>query len=290
MSQQLPKRSRRPKGNSRTTGKEQFYTPADTAEGVVASVRKLFPDKASTYWVEPAGGTGKFVDAFIRSGVEHIWACDIEPLHPRVTKADFLSVAIPPHLHGGIVVTNPPFGRNNSLSIPFFNRAASFADVIAFIVPRSWRKWSIQNRLHPNFHLVSDDDISVDYEDGLGSKLSSAGRIRTCIQIWERRTDLRPQVVVEDRGYIHKTTPLDADVSLTVFGRGCGTVRTVFDRIPNTTQMFLSVSSPEALKALNSVDFSRFFNHVAYTEALSIREINFLLNEYFDHQASDKAA
>jgi hypothetical protein len=28
------------------------------------------------------------------------------------------------------------------------------------------------------------------------------------------------------------------------------------------------------------VDFSKFFNHTAYTEALSIVEINYLLNQY----------
>ena len=44
--------------------------------------------------------------------------------------------------------------------------------------------------------------------------------------------------------------------------------------------MFLKLNHPKALEALENVDFSRFFNHTAYTEALSIKEINFLLNEY----------
>jgi hypothetical protein len=44
--------------------------------------------------------------------------------------------------------------------------------------------------------------------------------------------------------------------------------------------MFLKLQHPRALEALQSVDFSRFFKNTAYTEALSIQEINFLLNEY----------
>ena len=44
--------------------------------------------------------------------------------------------------------------------------------------------------------------------------------------------------------------------------------------------MFLKLKHPKALEALEAVDFSRFFNHTAYTEALSIKEINYLLNEY----------
>jgi hypothetical protein len=44
--------------------------------------------------------------------------------------------------------------------------------------------------------------------------------------------------------------------------------------------MFLKLNHPRALEALQAVDFSRFFKNTAYTEALSLQEINFLLNEY----------
>ena len=76
--------------------------------------------------------------------------------------------------------------------------------------------------------------------------------------------------------------PQDADVSLTIFGRGCGRVKVDFPRVDNTTQMFLKVADDAVLGALGDVDFSRFYCNVAFIEALSIREINFLLNEYFD--------
>jgi hypothetical protein len=81
-------------------------------------------------------------------------------------------------------------------------------------------------------------------------------------------------------GIITKCKYDEADVSLTIFGYGCGTVKTEFARKPNTTQMFLKLNHPKALEALQNVDFSKFFNHTAYTEALSIVEINYLLNEY----------
>ena len=43
--------------------------------------------------------------------------------------------------------------------------------------------------------------------------------------------------------------------------------------------MFLKLNHPGALKALQNADFSRFYKNTAYTEALSLQEINFLLNE-----------
>ena len=81
-------------------------------------------------------------------------------------------------------------------------------------------------------------------------------------------------------GIIEKCKFPEADASLTLFGYGCGTVKTEFPKKPNTTQMFLKLKHPRALEALKSVDFSKFFMNTAYTEALSIQEINFLLNEY----------
>jgi hypothetical protein len=44
--------------------------------------------------------------------------------------------------------------------------------------------------------------------------------------------------------------------------------------------MYLKLCHPRALEALQNVDYSRFFNHTAYTQALSLQEINYLLNEY----------
>ena len=84
---------------------------------------------------------------------------------------------------------------------------------------------------------------------------------------------------MQDHGLVIKTTPAEAEVALTVFGYGCGTVKTEFARVPNTTQMFLKLGHPKALEALKTADFERFYRNTAYTEALSLQEVNYLLNE-----------
>jgi hypothetical protein len=178
-----------------------------------------------------------------------------------------------------VTISNPPFGRNNSLSIPFFNRAAGHSEYIAFIVPRSWRKWSVINRLDPRFHLISDQDIVVDYVDALGKRLSEKKILATCFQVYQRRDSLRPKVVVADMGLVKKVSPDEADVALTIFGFSCGAVTTDFERVKNTTRMYLKLLHPDALAALKAVDFNRFSRNTAYTQALSLPEINYLLNE-----------
>ena len=264
-------------GNTRVTGKEQFYTPPELALELTDALAALIPDFAGRTIVEPAGGTGAFITAAASMGATQVHSWDIEPKHSSVQKGDFLLQNLP--FDGAVTLGNPPFGRNNSLSIPFFNHAANHSDFIAFIVPRSWRKWSVLNRLDRRFHLVSDTDIQIDYVDEIGTRLMVKRRLATCFQIWERRTELRSLISVADQGLITKTTPEMADVSLTIFGYGCGTVKTAFERKPNSTQMFLKLEHPRALDALQKVDFSRFYRNTAYTEALSLQEINYLLNQ-----------
>lgn len=246
-------------------------------------VKNLVSDFGERVVVEPAGGTGSFVEAAERAGAAKVLSLDIEPKHGRVTSGDYLETAI--EAQDSITVSNPPFGRNNSLSIPFFNRAADHSEYIAFIVPRSWRKWSVINRLDSRFHLIHDEDIQVDYVDASGKPLSQRKILATCFQIWRRRDEPRAAVRVTDHGFVTKTTPELADVSLTVFGFGCGTVKTDFVRAPNTTQLFLKLNHPKALEALQKVDFSRFFNNTAYTPALALPEIRYLLNEYINGDA-----
>jgi predicted RNA methylase len=264
-------------GNRRVTGKEQYYTPRALAEDLVQKVKAIIPNFSSRTVLEPAGGTGAFVEAAKNAGAQKVLSLDIEPKHGDVTKANYLSAKL--KLQDAVTISNPPFGRNNSLSIPFFNRAAEHSEYIAFIVPRSWRKWSVINRLDRRFHLVLDEDLSIDYVDDTHNLISQKNNLKTCFQVWQRKPELREIVKVEDRGYVTKVTPDEADVALTVFGFSCGRVNTEFERKPNTTRMFLKLNHPKALKALQSVNYQRFSKNTAYTEALSFQEINYLLNE-----------
>lgn len=257
---------------TRKTGTEQYYTPADVATHCVSVMDSIA--LADTY-LEPCGGTGAFIEAL---GGRRVISFDIEPKHPQVQLTDdFLKENIS-ELSNVITLTNPPFGRANSLCIPFFNKCADVSDYIAFIVPKSWRKWSVENRLDRRFWKVHDEELFIDY---ITDNNTSKGRLATVFQVWEKRQLLRPIVRVPDYGYLKKVKdPATADVALTVFGHGCGTVLTEFPQVPNTTKMFLKLQHSEALQALQSVDFSRFYNNVAFTKALSFQEINYLVNEY----------
>ncbi len=264
-------------GNRRVTGLEQYYTPRHLALELTQLLFSKLENPTGLQFVEPAGGTGSFIDALSELGATNIRSVDTNPKHKSVQKADFLTQDIEGDDY--ITLSNPPFGRNNALSIPFFNHAASFSSHIAFLVPRSWRKWSVQNRLDLNFHLIHDQEVNLIYEDEIGEPLAKANELRTCFQIWEKRPNKRQKVVVPDNGFVEKTTPENADVAMRVFGYGCGQVLENFERKPNTTLMFLKLNSGVTISLLRDLDFDRFRNNTAYTQALSFQEINHLLNE-----------
>jgi len=264
-------------GNRRITGTEQFYTPRKLAAELVETALPHLPRASETTFLEPAAGNGSFVEALSEAEAHKVIALDRYPAIPSIQQADFLkSEFAETNL---VTITNPPFGRNNALSIPFFNHAAKYSQTICFVVPRSWRKWSVTNRLDLRFHLIHDSDVFVSYEDNAGNPIRQKNGLRTCFQIWQRRDTLREKVVVPDNGLVEKCSPQDADISLRVFGYGCGTVLESFDRKPNTTLMFLRLNSKAAAMAIAGLDFSRFSERTAYTQALAFTEVNYLLNE-----------
>lgn len=260
------------------TGKEQYYTPDVLARELIAELEEVIGSIRGRVVLEPAGGTGAFVRACLEAGAKKLISFDIEPLHPNVNQGDFLKQEL--NIQKALTISNPPFGRNNSLSIPFFNHAAKVSQAIGFIVPRSWRKWSVINRLDQRFELVHDRDLEIDYVNASGEPIAAKNRLATCFQIWKANENLRPRIRITDMGVVEKVKPEQADVALTIFGYGCGKLRTDFPKVKNTTQLYLKLNHPRALEALGSVDFSRFYKNTAYTEALSLQEINFLLNEY----------
>lgn len=268
---------KKPLGNRRVTGTEQYYTPRPLARDLVYLAENVIPNFAERRFLEPAGGNGSFITALQERNIKQITAVDLYPKHELVEKSDFLKFT--PNEKNVVTISNPPFGRNNALAIPFFNHAANFSDYICFLIPRSWRKWSVENRLDQRFHKLLDEEIFVAYEDEQGVPVRQANNLRTCFQIWERRESVREKTVVPDNGLIQKVSPAEAQIAIRVFGYGCGKVLTKFEPKKNTTLMFLRARNQAIRKLLPELDYQRFSKNTAYTEALAFTEINFLLNE-----------
>ena len=160
---------------------DQFYTRPDVAARLVAELVHEVP--APALWLEPSAGSGAFLNVL----PEPRLGLDIDPAGPGIVQADFLTWT-PPDGTGPIwVVGNPPFGRASRLAMRFFNHAAAFADGIAFIVPRTFEKPFIQNRLNLYFHLVREEVLPLDTFVFRGAPKS----VPCVFQVWQRFTTPR---------------------------------------------------------------------------------------------------
>lgn len=142
---------------------DRYFTVQTVSNELVRDFFDIIDVKYIKCFVEPSVGEGSFVNAILNNCKIPIIAIDIYPYNSTNNAVqsyvgDFLSC----NLQGGnsiAVIGNPPFGKNASMAVKFFNHAATFADVIAFVVPRTFRKTCIINRLNDEFHPVQEKII-----------------------------------------------------------------------------------------------------------------------------------
>ncbi len=125
---------------------DRFYTKPEIAKQCIDLFsHHLAPNHTI---IEPAAGNGSF-----SLQIPNCIALDICPQHSSIQQHDWLDYDFTQLDRPLAVITNPPFGQQGSLAIKFFQKASQAADLIALILPLSFEKISIQNRLPLDFHL-----------------------------------------------------------------------------------------------------------------------------------------
>jgi hypothetical protein len=210
-------------------GVDKFYTVPAISEKCLTTVESRYAWADWGLVVEPSAGNGSFLT---RIPTERKIGIDISPEHEDIVSQDFLTYTPPNNVGRILVVGNPPFGRVSSLAIKFFKHASQWATVIAFIVPRTFRRISVQNKLTPSFHLVFDEEIPTE-----PCSFTPPMMAKCCFQIWERRDIQRPIVELptthgdwsflgfgpkDDRG--QPTPPEGADFAIRAYGGKCGEI------------------------------------------------------------------
>jgi len=221
---------------TREEGLDKFYTNPEIVDMCINHIGTLYNWNNWALVIEPSAGSGNFFTKFPTN--EKI-AMDILPEHEDVIKQDFftffpvlLQSAISLNSQGILTIGNPPFGRVSSLAVKFFNHASKFSDVIAFIIPKTFRRISIQNKLNLNFHLISDIDLPVK-----PCCFEPAMNVKCCFQIWKKCENKREIKLLktqhsdwdflsfgpkDDKG--QPTPPSGADFAIRAYGGKCGEI------------------------------------------------------------------
>lgn len=218
----------------REAGLDKFYTIPHIAEMCIATIGHIFEWDSWDMVYEPSAGNGSFYTRLPVPPIKKI-GIDIAPEHNDILKQDFLTYVPPMNTSQRVlVVGNPPFGKISSLAIKFFNHSATFASTIAFILPRTFRRISVQNKLDMRFRLVHDEDIPT-----TPCSFDPPMLVKCCFQIWSKTTDntLRKPITLatthrdwdflpfgplDNKG--QPTPPNGASFAIRAYGGKCGDI------------------------------------------------------------------
>lgn len=173
-----------------------------------------------------------------------------------------------------IAVGNPPFGKASSLAVKFFNICAKFCDTIAFIIPRTFKRISVQNQLDLNFHLTYNEDLAYSTKDCVFEPIMNA---KCCFQIWKRQEEKREKVNLpkshKDWEFLgfgpnitdpndprkgQPTPPSGASFALKAYGSNCGEVVTkdLQDLRPKSWHWIKCENPQKLIARFNKLDYS----------------------------------
>ena len=164
---------------------DAYFTSTTSAEFCRSILKERNWVSPNSVTLEPCCGNGSLL-----SGLPGKILCS--DLHDYGVGATIENYLEAPPKECNLIFTNPPFGRAGSLALEFLKKATTECNRVAFILPASFRKISLLDRVPATHSLVADYVLpSQSYllPDG------STRIVQTTFQLWERSLAPRPKLV-----------------------------------------------------------------------------------------------
>ena len=258
---------------------DQFYTKPEIANLCVEYLLKKYSELSKNKnFIEPSAGTGSFIKALEKNKIkkEKIFAFDLDPRTENILKKDFLKddLKLKIQKEKSIIIGNPPFGKRSKLAIDFINKGSDYAEIIAFILPNQFKKYSAQSKLNNNLKLIGELSLPINAFFTENKKDYPVGCI---FQIWttlntsykDKRLRIPPPVShPEFTLYQYNNTreaewTFDTDWDIVVFAQGYGDYNKIYTQkdksllSKNKQYIFIKSNNKRALKILKSIDYEK---------------------------------
>ena len=142
---------------------DQFYTNPKICNYLVKIIKELFPFSFHKFnYIEPSAGCGNFLDALNKFKIKDIQAFDISPkADQRIIVQDYLNLNLPFNKNN-LIIGNPPFGKRGKLALAFLNKALTEGNIVCFILPNIFKRYSIQKQITANAKLIFNAPLPKD--------------------------------------------------------------------------------------------------------------------------------
>jgi hypothetical protein len=190
--------------------------------------------------------------------------------------------------HTFCTIGNNPFGKNASLAIRFFNHAARVSNAIALILPRTFRKASVQNKLDPYFHLIHEEVVPDNSFLHMGAEVD----VPCVFQIWQKRKTKRPHIATRYRGdnleFLPPGRHHEATIAFQRIGVGAGTIKPIEpDKpLPAAQSHYFIRCDEHAHTILRAINFHTRYD-TAGNPSISKSEIVNAYGDELDHESCD---
>lgn len=248
---------------------DKFYTKTDLSKYLISKLN-LNDYKCI---VDPSCGNGSFYSNINHSNKIGI---DLLPEIEGVIEHDFLTwdySVIKQEPKDVLTITNPPFGKQGSLSMNFIKRSFEFSDTIAMILPLSFIKESIKNRIPLELECIYEEILPPNSFLLNGSDYD----VKCVFQIWKRtcikRTKSKKIVPV---GFSY--TDSNPDISIRRVGIYAGRS---FKDVNRSKQSHYFVSIDDKTKidyVVDSLNNKKWDDYTVGPRSISKNELNLFLN------------
>lgn len=237
---------------------DKYYTKKKIVLECMKLVKKHVKISANDVCIEPSAGQGSFIPS-IKEMFNHYLFYDIEPGGNEIKKLDYLtfdSKILSKFRNKKVhVIGNPPFGRQSSLAIKFIKHSVRFCDSICFVLPRSFKKPTLQKHIPLHFHLVCEHELPSN-----SFIVNDQEHDVPCVfQIWVKKNTKRPEpkkLIPHNFEFVKKERK--HDISFRRVGVNAGHIDTKTETKSIQSHYFIRFSFPVThviLKKLKSIDF-----------------------------------
>jgi len=260
---------------------DKFYTKPNVVDICIRIIRDNIEFNDNDAIIEPSSGNGSFING-IKSLSKNYIFYDLEPDHNEIIQQDYL-LFNPNELKSKYenihIIGNPPFGRQSSLAIKFIKKSCEFADSVSFILPKSFKKNSLKNKIPQRFHLIFEYDLPQ-YSFLVNEKEYD---VPCVFQIWKRmecNRQIDEKIEPDKFMFVNKTdTP---DISFRRVGVNAGVISKDIEEKSIQSHYFIKFtnnkSTDDNILLLSQIKFD--FNNTVGPKSISRQELIYKFNSY----------